>query len=755
MHVSIRKLLTKHSFLLRIMITIFVFICIPALIVSYSVTSRTYQEYVASAIRTDKAIVAGFFSYFGNQFSRMRLLASRIGYERRVSLEYIREKPYNTQEVMRTLKNYIEFVPVVSSIGILFGDGYVYSDVGRLSLDSYLKEAIDINGLGTGVQNMPMDETRIRVEDDIKGILTDFDATYRMYSTFGKITNKENLFIFVPVTMTSNLSGHMMVIYKIDNASFQYSTVEEGLGKNYYFGIFDSQGNIMFSGSKVFSDITDIADEESIINNTSNKGIPLTLGKIDYTAYCIKNADLDLSYVMYSASEDVGTSLESFYQLLKGSVFWVIIMFAVLCVATAYMNYRPVSKLVNRIRATGKDSDGKVQNEFQAINNAIEDLSSQNVEMHELLSTQRDLLVDSLVSRFIEGVDVTREEIQHLKVDISGPYFCTMIMQTPDKHAKELHGLAVDLSKECGAVIYIVEIPYKPFSAVFCNLPDKSRLPREKIAGHIAASLAKAGCGSRKIGVGMVVESPADIRTSYYTALSSFENDQIQDVVFFEDVIEKFEIIRLCPTESILKLIQCIKHGDKENANTELLNITGYMVSSGNSTLIKQYMCFNIINTLVPALMKLEISMTIQEISSILHHSTIEEGFQRTLFDFISRTCDKVVEKRRNEEDALLNNIVRFVDENITNSNISLTSVADRFELPIYSISRMFKKATGTGFSEYITLKRIEYSKLLLMTLPDKSMNEIALLSGFSNVSYFIKIFKNLSGMTPSKYRTC
>ncbi|HBP38928.1 MAG TPA: DNA-binding response regulator, partial [Clostridiales bacterium] len=66
----------------------------------------------------------------------------------------------------------------------------------------------------------------------------------------------------------------------------------------------------------------------------------------------------------------------------------------------------------------------------------------------------------------------------------------------------------------------------------------------------------------------------------------------------------------------------------------------------------------------------------------------------------------------------------------------------------------MFKKATEMGFSEYITQKRIDYSKLLLMTAPDKSMNEIALSSGFTNVSYFIKIFKSMCGVTPSKYRS-
>lgn len=84
--------------------------------------------------------------------------------------------------------------------------------------------------------------------------------------------------------------------------------------------------------------------------------------------------------------------------------------------------------------------------------------------------------------------------------------------------------------------------------------------------------------------------------------------------------------------------------------------------------------------------------------------------------------------------------------------NISLQTLADQFYLhPIY-LSRLFKEKTGQNFIDYLTRVRFEKAKELLAR-PEIKIYNISQMVGYESPKYFSKIFKGLSGMTPSEYR--
>jgi len=67
-------------------------------------------------------------------------------------------------------------------------------------------------------------------------------------------------------------------------------------------------------------------------------------------------------------------------------------------------------------------------------------------------------------------------------------------------------------------------------------------------------------------------------------------------------------------------------------------------------------------------------------------------------------------------------------------------------------IDAIFKKATGYTIIQYLTKIRIESSKKTLLS-SSMSITEIALECGFDSSSYFCKVFKNSTGLSPSEYR--
>ena len=72
--------------------------------------------------------------------------------------------------------------------------------------------------------------------------------------------------------------------------------------------------------------------------------------------------------------------------------------------------------------------------------------------------------------------------------------------------------------------------------------------------------------------------------------------------------------------------------------------------------------------------------------------------------------------------------------------------------LSYYHFSRTFKKIMGQTFNQYLLNVRINQSEKFLIST-DKSITEIAYMTGFSSASHFISKFKGKNGITPYKFR--
>lgn len=90
--------------------------------------------------------------------------------------------------------------------------------------------------------------------------------------------------------------------------------------------------------------------------------------------------------------------------------------------------------------------------------------------------------------------------------------------------------------------------------------------------------------------------------------------------------------------------------------------------------------------------------------------------------------------------------------QNHYTEKITLSMLAEEFHLSEKYVSRYFVEHFYLPFSNYVVHLRLTHAKQLLETT-EESITEIALQSGFSNVSYFIRAFKNAYDKSPLKYR--
>lgn len=67
-------------------------------------------------------------------------------------------------------------------------------------------------------------------------------------------------------------------------------------------------------------------------------------------------------------------------------------------------------------------------------------------------------------------------------------------------------------------------------------------------------------------------------------------------------------------------------------------------------------------------------------------------------------------------------------------------------------LSNLFSEVTYTSIENYIILKKIEYTKHLIIT-QDLSLTEIAFMLGYSSVAHLSGQFKKTTGLTPSAFQ--
>ena len=90
---------------------------------------------------------------------------------------------------------------------------------------------------------------------------------------------------------------------------------------------------------------------------------------------------------------------------------------------------------------------------------------------------------------------------------------------------------------------------------------------------------------------------------------------------------------------------------------------------------------------------------------------------------------------------------------NLSSPDLNRNMIADEIHINMDYMSHQFHKKAGISLSNYIIEERMHEAKKLLVTT-DYSLQQISDKTGFSNISYFHRQFKKLSGVTPQQYRT-
>jgi len=118
----------------------------------------------------------------------------------------------------------------------------------------------------------------------------------------------------------------------------------------------------------------------------------------------------------------------------------------------------------------------------------------------------------------------------------------------------------------------------------------------------------------------------------------------------------------------------------------------------------------------------------------------------------IEKVIDRIHSLNEKKANILIFKIQEHIEKNMSNANLSLSTIAKEFYVSPSHLCRLFKQETNKTVVEYITTQRIEYAKKILKETSLK-VYQIGEMVGINDPNYFSTIFKKFTGLSVNEFR--
>ncbi len=431
--------------------------------------------------------------------------------------------------------------------------------------------------------------------------------------------------------------------------------------------------------------------------------------------------------------------------------------------------YQPLKNIISNIKGMVTQDNNTPVNEYNLINSTIDTLSIKVSELEDTLKDNEQIIKNSLIIDLLNGDAGDSEKIsQRFKIAniiMNQPNYTVIaiaVAQKPDAEISKMEYCKFDVmsklnersDEKCryyaasmpqGRIGVIVNAKKTNVKRILMDLYNISEFASEK---HDTGLY---------YGVGTWSESPDNLVISWRNAEKCLGYHYInpEQDLFLSDELSARETSETALSKNILTgFDESLKYGEYEDA-CEQINAVIKEIRASNCTKIQCDFCLNnMINIILKHMLEQNID------SSQIYPKSLYVGLKNyddiySATDWVKGIVEKYFVLKKNQTVIsnlqIIEGVKKYIDENIS-SDISLATVADKLFFSAPYLSKIFKRETGVNFNSYVTEKRLEYARDLLMT-SNYSVNVISEKAGFHSSNYFIKKFKERYGDTPMNYK--
>lgn len=199
-------------------------------------------------------------------------------------------------------------------------------------------------------------------------------------------------------------------------------------------------------------------------------------------------------------------------------------------------------------------------------------------------------------------------------------------------------------------------------------------------------------------------------------------------------------------------LLDALMSMDIKRAENLLKDIFKRYSDPENGLWISQSLISQLLQTGQKIIKSQNITVNLSDKDSLnrLQQENNPEGIYQLLWNYYKKIMTDALQQKYSAYSLHVQNAILYIRENYASSEISLVTVSEKIHVSSNHLSRVFKKETGISFIDYLTSYRIDLARQLIKNT-DIGLKEISDRIGFNSYNYFLRVFKEKTGHTPSQ----
>ncbi|MBO2944391.1 helix-turn-helix domain-containing protein [Paenibacillus sp. F411] len=710
-----------HRYLLSYMLLLFLPIIVIGA-VAYTHFVSILQDQVLS---TNRKALQEAQQAVDTKMSEITKISAHVSMTRELSPREL-QRPYDLFEV-RELFNYSVANTFISDILLYFqGSSFLYSYNSSYSLPIF-HTLFNYSSWSPEELQKDLDTLRKPTLRPAEDVLVGSD---------NKVSRRLITYL-VPLPVNSS-KPHGAVMYMIDESALQdliAATIPYRKGVSF---IIDDRDRV----------VTSLSGEPSLQETGFLRTIPLSedgetirtaLGDTPYYVSALRSPVTGWTYVTAIAEEELLQPVAEVRNRALWTTAAVLIIGSLLIYAAMHLNYNPVQAMVRRMSS-------QLEGSQQAM---------------------RQQLLMRVLRGDVHGEKEFNEKGAALGLQLNKPYYTVLLLQLEQQEEPTHIASATELKQQAAArwlsllpgdiTAYDVE-GTEPATVVM--IAGMEEAAPNSLWQELYSAYSEKNDIPLTVGIGYAYRDLTELSKSFLEATTALQYKSIKgarQMIFFQEIDTAAASSQSYPKAQLDVLEQALRQRNADKSMVAAAALMQTMKAECRTLLAAKYYCFDIVHLFSRAMtdaVPSAVAYDYPDVLSLTRNNTLEE-LEQSVLRMCRDVCAQMEQLQQQEEEGakpLEQLMLDYIHQQYNDYQFSVKQMAEHFSVSTVYLGKYFKEKTGSTVLEYTNKLRIEKAKDILRTT-DIPLQDIVNQVGYSDVSSFIRKFKQLVSMTPGEYR--
>lgn len=626
-------------------------------------------------------------------------------------------QPYFFEENILYEQDLLEHFKQYSNYSILADECFLYYGGKKLYLTSGYLNYVEVY-----LKNLQLQEKEKAIFMD--GLYNTFESNTDTIGEMNVFQSSQETFYLIPFGVRAH-DGK-------DTAVIGFHVKNEKLQERFRMLSGDAEGNFaLYNGTQLLYS----SQPEAIVPDQRSV----------YTENTI-DGRFAICYSPGTATEIQSATVFMLFLIALAEIIFMIFV-AFLYADKTYAPFENMSRKYSKELDLERGQDSK--NALDEICYMMNELVQKNTKVSEQIEYNNKILQGQFLRSLIDGTlsDNAQLYLDNLQMKMPGPYYYITSMMFQEEHLIDEEFLTKvkeeieSLTYEDKRYVYAVCDFRKSAVYSICSVNSDEEIKR--LNEELFEKAKEFSCHPM-MGIGSIQLVLSRLSASWLESMDDIHR-QKQNHAQREVQSEAYD------SYSLERIFEALDRDDIDAALENLENYMNQMKQGRMSLLMQKYMISDFASELNRQAKKYGIELSKKGISQVISASDAE-GFELAARELIQELYEKIKISKSAAEENESYRVFQYVNAHYAEYDMSLEKTAEDLNISDKVVRAAILKHTGKMYKDYIIFLRIEFAKTLLEN--DKlSVSEVCQMVGYSNVPYFIKLFKKTTGVTPAKFK--